>query len=113
MDPIGAVLPPDVRHHRVRIFFPLSFSSVGVAAVADAEDIDPVAVVVESDAPVADAQTELRRVNSVESLYVASASDGKTVYGSDDAQGDSTIQRGKVRLRLSGQDDAFDQVGSW
>jgi hypothetical protein len=52
-------------------------------------------------------------VNSVESLYVASASDGKTVYGSDDAQGDSTIQRGKVRLRLSGQDDAFDQVGSW
>ena len=65
LGPIGAVLPPDVRHHRVRIFFPLSFSSVGFAAVADAEDIDPVAVVVESDAPVADAQTELRRVNSV------------------------------------------------
>jgi len=48
-------------------------SAVSVAAITDAEYIDPVSMVVEKNAPVADTQTELGRVNAVESLYIAGA----------------------------------------
>jgi hypothetical protein len=48
-----------------------SISAVSVFAVTDAEDIDPISVVVESDAPIADAKTELGWMNAAESLDVA------------------------------------------
>jgi hypothetical protein len=51
-------------------------------------------------------------MKAVEPVNVAGASGGETMNGSHDAKGNSTVQRGQIRLRLSGKNQAFDHDGS-
>ena len=85
---------------------------VSVTAVADAQNIDPVAVIVEPDAPVADAQPKLGRMHAVESLYAAGTCIGKTVNRAGDAQGNGAVQFTEIQFGLIRKDDAPGQEGS-
>ena len=54
-------------------------SAVGVAA--NAENVDPITAVVEADAPVAGAEAEVERVDSLELLDVAGIGADKALDG--------------------------------
>jgi hypothetical protein len=82
-------------------------------AVADAEDIDPIAVVVETNAPITDAEAELGRVNTAQSLDIAGAGGGEAVDRSGDAQSHGAVERGQIGLGLGGKDDPLNHEGSW
>jgi hypothetical protein len=88
-------------------------STVGFLAVADAEDFDRIAMIVKADAPIADAQTELGRMNAAESVDVAGAGGGEAVDCGNDAEGDWAVQCGQVCLRLCRKNDAPAHAGSW
>ena len=80
--------------------------------MAHAEDIDPIAVVVKADPPIADAQAELGRMKAVEPVDVAGAGSGETMNRSYDAKGNSTVQHCQIRLRLGGKNHSLDHEGS-
>jgi hypothetical protein len=58
---------------------------VSFAAVANAEDIEPIAVIVKADAPVANAKAKLGWMNAAQTLNIARAGGSETVDGADDA----------------------------
>ena len=60
-------------------------SSVGFSAVFDGGDVEGVAVVVEADAVVADAEAELGRLDVLEALYVAFAGGGEVGQSAENA----------------------------
>jgi hypothetical protein len=90
-----------------------SCSAVAFAAIHDAQNIDPVTVVVKAYAPVSDPQAELGRMHDVESHYVTCAGIGETLNGARDAQSNSPIKIREVLLRLHGHHEAFRHEGSW
>ncbi len=69
-------------------------------------------MVVEADAPIADAEPKLGRMEASESLHVACAGGGEAVDGSGNPEGDSTVKRGQIGLGLRGKNDALGQE-SW
>jgi hypothetical protein len=46
---------------------------MGLFPVADAEDFDPIAVIVESNAIVAETETQFRRLDILQALHIAFA----------------------------------------
>ena len=56
-------------------------SAVSLAAIADAKDCDGLPVVMKTDAVVAHAQAELRRIDVLEAFDVARASHGEALDG--------------------------------
>ena len=79
----------------------------------DAQDFDPIGVIEEADAPVADTEAELRGMSAVECFHIAGSCLSEAVNRAGDANGDSAIENGQVGLRLAGNHDAFNQAGSW
>jgi hypothetical protein len=70
---------------------PVSFSPI-----ADTKNVDPSPVIVKAHAPIADPQTEFRRMKAVKPLDVAGARSGETVKSFQDTHCDATVQRGQV-----------------
>ena len=61
--------------------------AVGFAAVLDGSDIEGVAVIMEANPVIADAQAELGRLDILEALHVALAGGGEVGQGAEKAQG--------------------------
>ena len=74
-------------------------SAVGVAA--HAENFDPIAAVVEADAPVAGAEADLERVDSLELLEVAGIGEDKALVGGEDPQAGGPVERATSALARS------------
>ena len=86
--------------------------AVGVAAIADPENMDPITMVVKADPPITDAEPKLRRMYASESLHVAGAGLGKTVDGTRNTKANGAVECRQISLRLRGKDDALDHAGS-
>ena len=68
-------------------------SAVGVAAVPNTQDIDPVPVVVEANSLIANPKPELGRVDAAKRLDIASASGRKTLDRGHHTQRHGVIER--------------------
>jgi hypothetical protein len=69
---------------------------VSILAIADSQDLDPVAFIVEADSPVTDSE---RRMDSVESFDVSCSGGSQAANRSDDPRGHGAIQGGQIGLR--------------
>jgi hypothetical protein len=74
--------------------------AVGFAAVLDGGDIEGVAVVVEAEPVIADAQAELWRLDVLEALHVALAGGGEVGQGAEKAQSDRLVDGAELDLGL-------------
>jgi hypothetical protein len=63
-------------------------------------------VIVEAHAPIADAQTKLRRGNPAQSLNITRACGGEAVNRSGDAKRHGAVELGQIGFGLSGNRDA-------
>jgi len=84
-----------------------SGSAVDFAAVLDGEDEDGIAVVVEADAVVADAEAHLWRLNVLKALYVAFAGGEIAGDGVQNAQGCVLVDGAQVGLGRVSPGDLF------
>jgi hypothetical protein len=84
-----------------------------VATVAHAEHIDPIAVIMEANAPITNAEPEFGRVNASQSLDIAGAGCGEAVNCSGDSQCYGAVERGQIGLGLCGNRHTLDHEGSW
>src|ERR1035438_1789874 len=71
-------------------------SAVGLAAIADAEDLDGLALLVEADPVVADAEAILGRIDTLEPFHVARAGIDEAFDRLLDPAGNALIECGHV-----------------
>ena len=75
-------------------------SAVSFAAVLDGGDVEGLAVVMEAQPVVADAQPELGRLDLLKTLYIALATGGKVGQGAQNAQGGRPVDSAELGLGL-------------
>ena len=74
--------------------------AVGLAAVLDGSDVEGVAVVVEAEPVVADAEAELGRLDVLEALHVALAGGGEVGQGAEKAHSSRLVDGAELDLGL-------------
>ena len=80
--------------------------------MADAEDLDGVAEVAETDAVAAEADPELRRLDTLETADTAFFAEGESRQAMQQPQGDLPINRADVGLGLIGPPDLLCHAGA-
>ena len=81
--------------------------AVGFSAVSDGGDVEGVAVVVEAEPVVADAEAELGRLDALESFYVAVAGGGEGGESVKNAEGGGLVDGAELGLGLVPPVDLF------